>query len=67
MAYPISVASKVMGGPSLLTNSLSFRQRQWDWVAGLETRLGHLQLYLGVRTTGSLNDEFLDFRLSYFF
>jgi hypothetical protein len=67
MAYPISVASKVVGGTSLLTNSLSFRQRQWDWVGGLEMRLGHFQLYLGFRTPGSLNDESFDFRLSYFF
>lgn len=67
LAYPISVATKVMGGAGLLTDTIDFKNRQWDWLAGLEVRLGHLQVYAGFRSSGSVNDETIDIRLAYFF
>lgn len=67
LSYPISVSTKLMGGGGLLTDTIDFRNRQWDWVAGLEIRLGHLQVYGGFRSAGSVNDEMVDIRLAYFF
>jgi hypothetical protein len=67
LAYPISVSTKLMGGVGLLTDTIDFSNRQWDWLAGLEVRLGHVQIYGGFRTSGSVNDEVIDIRLAYFF
>jgi hypothetical protein len=67
LSYPISVATKVVGGAGLLTDSASFRNKQWDWLAGFEVRLGHLQIYAGFRSSGKVNDETVDVRFAYFF
>jgi hypothetical protein len=67
LSYPISVATKLMGGVGLLTDHINFRNRQWEWVAGLEVRLGHVQIYGGYRSGGRVNDERIDVRVAYFF
>ena len=67
LSYPLSVSAKVMGGVGLLTDSISFKNSQWDWVAGLEVRFGHIQCYGGVRSHGPVNGEVIDIRLAYFF
>jgi hypothetical protein len=56
-----------MAGGGLLTDSISFSNKQWDWLVGFEVRLGHLQISAGVRSTGHVNDEAVDVRLAYFF
>jgi hypothetical protein len=67
LSYPISVSAKFMGGAGLVTDKYDFSNRQWEWLAGLEVRLGHLQVYGGFRSGGSVNDEMIDIRLAYFF
>jgi hypothetical protein len=67
LSYPISVSTKLMGGTALITDTIDFSNRQWDLVAGLEIRLGHIQIYGGYRSGGGVNDEVVDVRLAYFF
>ncbi len=63
-SYPISVMTKVFGGIGFVTD---FGERQWDWIAGLEMKLGGFRVSVTGRTLGPVTRSALDVRLYYFF
>jgi len=67
LTYPIDAITRVFGGAGLVTDTIDFRNRQWDWIAGLEVRVGHLRFSAAGRSTGPVVDFGLDLRVSYFF
>jgi len=67
LSYPIDATLRFLGGASFVTEATSFRQHQWDWLAALEMRLGHIRIYAATRSWGPVTRSTLDFRLSYFF
>jgi len=67
MSYPIDGATRVMFGRALTTDSLDFERRQVDWTGGVEVRMGHMRIYAGGRTSGSLIGRRGEIRLAYFF
>lgn len=66
-SYPIDAITKVFGGVGLVTDSISFENRQMDWIGGLEFRLGGARISLAGRTMGPLTESAIDLRLFYFF
>ena len=67
LSYPIDATTKLMGGYGFVTDSLRFNHRQWDWIAAIEGRLGHIRIYGAMRTWGSVTKSAVDFRVCYFF
>jgi hypothetical protein len=67
LAYPLDAITKVFGGAGLVTDSLDFQNRQWDWIAGLEVRIGHLRFSAAGRSKGEIANSGFDFRIFYFF
>ena len=67
LSYPIDGITKIMVGQSLVTNSLSFDKVQWDWVGGIEVRLGDMRISAATRSVGPLRTSAKEFRLFYAF
>jgi hypothetical protein len=67
LAFPLDAITKVFGGAGLVTDSLGFQNRQWDWIAGLEVRIGHLRFSAAGRSKGEIANSGFDFRIFYFF
>jgi len=67
LSYPIDAITRVFGGAGLVTDTIDFRHRQWDWIVGLEVRVGHLRFSGAGRSTGAIADSGFDLRVSYFF
>jgi hypothetical protein len=66
-SYPIDAITKIIGGAGLVTDSLEFKNRQWDWIVGLEFRVGGFRVSTTARHLGEITDSGLDLRLYYFF
>jgi hypothetical protein len=67
MSYPIDGSTTVMLGRGLVTDSLRFENRQWDWVGAVEFPLGRMRLYVSCRSWGPLTKYTQEVRLAYFF
>jgi hypothetical protein len=67
MSYPIDGSTTVMVGRGLVTDSLRFENRQWDWVGAVEFPLGRMRLYVSCRSWGPLTKYTQEVRLAYFF
>ena len=67
IAYPIDGSTTVMVGRGLVTDSLRFENRQWDWVGAVEFPLGRMRLYVSCRSWGPLTKYTQEVRLAYFF
>jgi len=67
VSYPIDGATNVMLGGGLVTDSLRFERRQWDWVGAVEFPLGRMRLYVACRSWGPLTKYTQEVRLAYFF
>jgi hypothetical protein len=65
--YPIDAITKVFGGVGLVTDSITFENRQMDWIGGLEFRIGGVRISLAGRTMGPITESAIDLRLYYFF
>jgi hypothetical protein len=57
----------VGGGPLVQWRSLTTREVQWDWVAGLEFHLGRLRVRVAWRGIGELSGTGHEARVSYVF
>jgi hypothetical protein len=66
-SYPIDAITKVFGGVGLVTDSITFENRQMDWIGGLEFRIGGVRISLAGRTMGPITESAIDLRLYYFF
>lgn len=66
-AYPVDAISSLFGGFSILGDSISFEDRQMNWVAGLEVRLNRFRFRSTFRGTGKVSSAWMDFRLLWFF
>lgn len=67
LTYPIDPSIKIMGGGGLITDSIRFNRRQWDWIVGGEIRLGDFLVTVTARSTGPIIQSGYDFRWSYCF
>lgn len=67
LAYPFDGATTIMFGGGLVTDSLRFERRQWDWVGAVEFPLGRMRLYVSARSWGPLTKYTQEVRLAYFF
>jgi hypothetical protein len=56
-----------MAGRSLITDSIRFDRRQWDWVGVIEFTLGRMRVSGMGRTIGPLSGLSKEFRLFYLF
>ena len=65
--YPIDAATKLVFGRGLVVEAAERHRRQWDWIAGLEIRLGAVRLHSVYRTLGPVTDSAFDLRLFYLF
>jgi hypothetical protein len=65
--YPLDAISTVFAGCAILGDSADFDDRQLNWVAGLEVRLGRFRFRPSFRGTGPVSSAWLDFRLMWFF
>lgn len=65
--YPVDAISSLFGGFSILTDSITFDDRQMDWVGGLEVRLNRFRFRSTFRGTGKVSSAWMDFRLLWFF
>ncbi len=66
-SYPIDAATKVVFGRGLVVEAAERQRRQWDWIAGLEIKLGAMRLHSAYRTIGNVTDSAFDLRLFYLF
>jgi len=66
LSYPIDASIKVLGGRVFVTD-IRLDRREWDWLAGVEIRLGRMRIYGGSRSWGPLVPYAKEFRLAYFF
>ena len=66
-SYPIDAATKLVFGRGLVVEAAERHRRQWDWIAGLEIKLGALRLHGAYRTMGPVTDSAFDLRLFYLF
>jgi len=67
MSYPIEGSTRFFVGHSFVTDSLSFKRREWDWIGGFEVRLGRVRVYFASRPWGEITRSAVDFRMAYFF
>ncbi len=65
--YPIDALTNFFGGVALLGDSLDFDDRQVDWLAGVEWRVGHFRFRQAFRSTGPVSSAWCDFRVCYLF
>ena len=66
-SFPIDAATKLVFGRGLVVEAAERHRKQWDWIAGLEIRLGALRLHSAYRTLGPVTDSAFDLRLFYLF
>ena len=66
-AYPVDAISSLVGGFSILSDSISFEHRQLNWVGGFEVRLNRFRFHSTFRGTGKVSSAWMDFRLMWFF
>jgi len=67
LSYPIDSSTRVMGGRELVTDSISFDRRQWNWIGRIEVRLGRMRVSATTRSIGPVTGLSKEFRLAYFF
>jgi hypothetical protein len=65
--YPLDGSTRIMAGRSLITDSIRFDRRQWDWVGVIEFTLGRMRVSGMGRTIGPLSGLSKEFRLFYLF
>ncbi len=66
-SYPIDAATKLLFGRGLVVDIVKRHRRQWDWIAGLEIRLGAVRIHGAYRTLGPVTHSAFDLRLFYLF
>lgn len=67
LSYPLDGFTRIMAGRALVTDSLSFGNRQWDTVGTIEVRLGDMRISATTRSTGPVRGGAKEFRLFYAF
>lgn len=67
LSYPIDGTVKVLFGRALVTDSLTFERRQWDWITGVEIRFGRMRVNLATRSWGPISQSSKEYSLTYFF
>jgi len=67
LTYPIDAATKLMFGTGVITDSITYKQYQRDWIAAGEVRLGRLRLYGASRSWGPITKSAVDFRAYFLF
>jgi len=67
LTYPIDATTKFMFGTGVVTDSITYKQYQTDWIAAAEVRLGRMRIYAASRSWGPITKSAVDFRMSYFF
>ena len=66
-SYPIDAATQVLLGRGLVVDIVNRHRRQWDWIAGLEIRLGAVRIHGAFRTLSPVTRSAFDLRLFYLF
>jgi len=67
LSYPLDGFTRIMVGRALVTDSLTFERRQWDWVGMIEVRLGDMRISATTRSVGPVRSAAKEFRLFYSF
>jgi hypothetical protein len=67
LSYPIDGTVRARFGGALVTDSLTFANRQWDWIVGAEVKLGRMRVNAATRAYGPITQSSKEFSLSYFF
>jgi hypothetical protein len=67
LSYPLDASTRIMAGRALVTDSWRFDNRQSDWYAGVELRLGPMRISAASRSWGPITNLSKEFRLVYFF
>ena len=67
ISYPFDGFTRIMFGKSLVTDSWSFRPRQWDTVGTIEVRLGDMRISASARSIGPVRAVSKEFRFFYAF
>jgi hypothetical protein len=65
--YPVDAITSLLGGFSILGDSIGFDHHQLNWVGGFEVRLNHFRFHSTFRGTGKVSSAWMDFRLMWFF
>jgi hypothetical protein len=53
-SYPIDSSIKLLAGKTLVTDSIQLDRVEWNWIGGVEIRLGRMRIYGGSRSLGSI-------------
>ena len=64
LSWPLGAVTKVLGGYGSVTD---FEEQQWDWIGGLEFKIGGFRVSFTGRTMGDVTNAAMDLRLYYFF
>ena len=67
LSYPLDGSTRVMGGRELITDSITFKRYQWNWLGAVEVRLGSMRFQAAFRSIGPVMGLSKEFRLSHFF
>jgi hypothetical protein len=67
LTYPIDATTKFMFGTGVVTDSITYKQYERDWIVAAEVRLGRMRIYAASRSWGPITKSAVDFRASFFF
>ena len=67
MSYPIHAQARAIGGREFITDSISFQRRQWNWILGLEVRMGQMRILAAAQTSGPVSRLTKELRVTYLF
>ena len=67
LTYPIDATTRLMFGTGVVTDSITYKQYERDWIAAGEVRLGRVRIYGASRSWGPITKSAVDFRMSFFF
>jgi hypothetical protein len=67
LSYPIDGSMKLLFGRAFAANLKQLDHYQWDWIAGLEFRMGRMRFKGVARSWGPVTNSSKEFSLAYFF
>jgi hypothetical protein len=67
LSYPIDGSMKLLFGRAFVADVKQFDRQQWDWIAGVEFRMGRMRFNGAARSWGPVTQSSKEFSLSYFF
>ena len=65
--YRLDFVTRLIAGVGVILRSPDATEQEWDWIVGLEFRLGHLRVRQAARRIGVLNRTGYEARVSYVF